>query len=111
MGCKRVNVYRDGSRNVQVLNFTNKKEEHSQEALHEKRKDRELVPKRRLVLLCCMNTGCSKMHVTVNKDYIGMREVVTQFGKSGECTSSQDEATSCLISLALRSVALINRKL
>ncbi|GHT03752.1 ribonucleotide-diphosphate reductase subunit alpha [Endomicrobiia bacterium] len=101
MGCKGVTVYRDGSRNVQVLNLANKKEEYSQGALHEKKP--RTRPKKTTGLTFLMHTGCGKMYVTVNEDDRGMCEVFTQLGKSGGCTSSQAEAISRLISLALRS--------
>jgi ribonucleoside-diphosphate reductase alpha chain len=99
MGCKGVTVYRDGSRDVQVLNIANKKERQIQ--------IRETKPRTRPIkatgFTFLMHTGCGKMYVTVNEDKGGACEVFTQLGKSGGCASSQAEAISRLISLALRS--------
>jgi len=97
MGCKGVTVYRDGSRETQVLNLTNKKEKKIQEITPRNR------PKRTMGFTFLMHTGCGKMYVTVNEDSMGVCEVFTQLGKSGGCTSSQAEAVARLISLALRS--------
>jgi ribonucleoside-diphosphate reductase alpha chain len=98
-GCKGVTVYRDGSRDIQVLNLVNKKEKSTQ--------IKEAKPRSRPVkttgFTFLMHTGCGKMYVTVNEDDRGVCEVFTQLGKSGGCTSSQAEAVSRLISLALRS--------
>jgi ribonucleoside-diphosphate reductase alpha chain len=97
--CKGVTVYRDGSRDVQVLNLVSKKEE---QISHKEAKPR-MRPMKTTGFTFLMHTGCGKMYITVNEDDRGACEVFTQLGKSGGCTSSQAEAISRLISLALRS--------
>ncbi|MDR1784173.1 MAG: vitamin B12-dependent ribonucleotide reductase [Endomicrobium sp.] len=97
MGCKGVTVYRDGSRDKQVLSLANKKENKSQDIIPRTR------PKKTIGSTFLMRTGCGKMYVTVNEDSMGACEVFTQLGKSGGCTSSQAEAVGRLISLSLRS--------
>jgi ribonucleoside-diphosphate reductase alpha chain len=102
MGCKGVTVYRNGSRPAQVLNLAHKKENQSYGTLLLEKKPRTR-PKKTTGFTLLMNTGCGKMYVTVNEDTLGACEVFTQLGKSGGCTSSQSEAISRLVSLALRS--------
>ncbi|MCB4792341.1 MAG: vitamin B12-dependent ribonucleotide reductase [Elusimicrobia bacterium] len=102
LGCKGVTVYRDRSRDTQVLNLDNAKK---QEIGTDERKPRGPRNRPRMTrgVTLLMNTGCGKMYVTVNEDEHGACEVFTQLGKSGGCTASQAEAVSRLISLALRS--------
>ncbi|MDR3071593.1 MAG: vitamin B12-dependent ribonucleotide reductase [Endomicrobium sp.] len=99
MGCKGVTVYRDGSRDVQVLNLANKKEE----SLPIREVKPRTRPTKTTGFTFLMHTGCGKMYVTINEDDRGPCEVFTRLGKSGACTSSQAEAIGRLISLALRS--------
>ncbi|MFH1368521.1 MAG: vitamin B12-dependent ribonucleotide reductase [Elusimicrobiota bacterium] len=102
LGCKGVTVYRDGSRDVQVLNIGSAPAGKDGKMEFKERRPRHR-PKVTHGSTLLMNTGCGKMYVTVNEDEQGACEVFTQLGKSGGCTASQAEAVSRMISLALRS--------
>ncbi|MDR2192655.1 MAG: vitamin B12-dependent ribonucleotide reductase [Endomicrobium sp.] len=102
MGCKGVTVYRDGSRDMQVLNLANKKDG-SGAPVEVKEKKPRTRPRKTAGFTFLMHTGCGKMYVTINEDEQGACELFTQLGKSGGCTSSQSEAVARMISLALRS--------
>lgn len=95
LGCKGLTIYRDGSRDVQVLNIQKKPQYPQVEP--RPRPDRTTGITERI------NTGCGKLYVTMNSDEYGLCEVFAQMGKAGGCAYSQIEATSRLISLALRS--------
>lgn len=100
-GCKGVTVYRDGSREEQVLS-TKKAQEEKKEA------SVKIVPKKRPPVIKgstrLLKTGCGNLYVTINEDENGRPfEVFTNIGKAGGCASSQAEAIGRLISLSLRS--------
>lgn len=95
MGCKGLTIYRDGSRDVQVLNIQRKVQ--YPQVQPRPRPDVTIGVTERI------NTGCGKLYVTINSDEYGFCEVFAQMGKAGGCAYSQIEATSRLISLALRS--------
>ena len=102
-GCKGVTVYRDGSREEQVLS-TGKTEEKPQLQAEAGK----VMPKKRPSMIRggtrLMKTGCGKLYVTINEDENGRPfEVFTNMGKAGGCASSQAEAIGRLISLSLRS--------
>jgi len=106
LACKGVTVYRDGSREDQVLS-TGKAEGEKKEpqvAVVEEK----VMPKRRPDVIRGttrrMKTGCGHLYVTINEDENGKPfEIFTNIGKAGGCASSQAEAMGRLISLALRS--------
>jgi ribonucleoside-diphosphate reductase alpha chain len=97
MGLKGVTIYRDGSRDQQVLSFGKGKPKEMEYITPRPR------PARTTGVTELINTGCGKLYVTVNKDELGFCEVFAQMGKTGGCASSQIESTGRLISLALRS--------
>jgi ribonucleoside-diphosphate reductase alpha chain len=97
MGLKGVTIYRDGSREEQVLSFGAAKVRELQYITPRPR------PERTKGVTELIRTGCGKLYVTVNRDELGFCEVFAQMGKTGGCASSQIESTGRLISLALRS--------
>jgi len=96
MGCKGITIYRDGSRQHQVLSAGHSRTESDRIAPRPR-------PQRTFGLTERISTGCGKLYVTINSDDLGMCEVFAQMGKTGGCASSQIEAAGRLISLALRS--------
>ncbi|MEW5693641.1 MAG: vitamin B12-dependent ribonucleotide reductase [Candidatus Hydrogenedentota bacterium] len=101
LGCKGVTVYRDGSREEQVLVKT--KEGKTREVKHPRK--RPVITEGKTVRI---NTGCGKLYVTINEDEFGVCEVFSTMGKAGGCTASQCEAISRLISVSLRGGMDIN---
>lgn len=100
LNCKGVTVYRDKSRDLQVLNIG--KEKKKEEEVSHKLKPR-VRPTYTKGMTIKVKTGCGNMYVTINEDQEGLCEVFSQLGKSGGCPASQTEAISRLVSLSLRS--------
>mgnify|MGYP001772630570 CR=1 FL=1 len=103
LGCKGITVYRDGSREEQVL--MTKKTEKEKEKLRRPTKFIEPRPRPRVTVGRTIETrtGCGSLYVTINEDNEGIAEVFVQLGKSGGCAASQTEAIGRLLSVALRS--------
>ncbi|MDO8685867.1 MAG: LAGLIDADG family homing endonuclease, partial [Clostridiales bacterium] len=145
-GCKGVTIYRDGSRDMQVLNIgkVKGKEGGSKESAgtvghtatgesgkiiagdaidssgkasmaeaaaaagnyHPNVVNGRIIPRSRPDITTGftekVKIGCGNLYITVNCDENGICEVFTNTGRAGGCPS-QSEATSRLVSIALRS--------
>jgi ribonucleoside-diphosphate reductase alpha chain len=103
-GCKGVTIYRDKSRDEQVLN----KAPSPQEAEKKTHHPSKIIPRPRPTVTVGTTTkiatGCGNLYVTVNEDEKGLPfEVFMHMGKAGGCAMSQLEAIGRLVSLAFRS--------
>jgi len=102
LGCKGVTIYRDGSREAQVL-ATRK----------ERKEEGKIVPKDRPTTLSGITdkikTGYGNLYVTINTFDGKPFEVFAQIGKSGYSTMADTEAICRLISLALRSDIAVDK--
>jgi ribonucleoside-diphosphate reductase alpha chain len=105
LGCKGITIYRDKSRQEQVLNVgapLQKQEQKTQEP------KKEIAPRPRPEVIIGTTTkvatGCGNLYVTINVDETGAPfELFTQMGKAGGCAASQLEAIGRLVSLGFRS--------
>jgi ribonucleoside-diphosphate reductase alpha chain len=101
--CKGITVYRDRSRDKQVLNIGKTE----QTVVSAEPVITSIGPRPRpevtTGLTRRVNTGCGNLYITINEDEFGPVEIFSQMGKAGGCAASQAEAISRLVSLALRS--------
>ena len=94
---KGVTVYRDNSRDQQVLSAVSHRQAHDQTSLAPRPRVRITTGK-----TSKFRMGCGTLFVTANKDDKGICEVFANLGKAGGCPS-QSEATCRVVSAALRS--------
>ncbi|MCX8132125.1 MAG: vitamin B12-dependent ribonucleotide reductase [Clostridia bacterium] len=108
MYCKGVTLYRDGSRDMQVLNIgkVKGKDESASNGKQAIKEQINIAPRHRPDITTGftekVKIGCGNLYITVNYDEHGICEVFTNTGRAGGCPS-QSEATSRLVSIALRS--------
>lgn len=126
LNCKGLTVYRDGSREEQVLSTGTSAAQKAQEAAPSQGSAGQapaesegiapkvpfipevntVIPRPRptttLGVTEKIKIGCGNLYVSVMADEKGICEVFTNTGRAGGC-SSQSEATARLISIALRS--------
>ncbi|MFH1191143.1 MAG: vitamin B12-dependent ribonucleotide reductase [Candidatus Omnitrophota bacterium] len=103
--CKGITIYRDRSREEQVLNVGKPKEKIEAKGIYEIKKEIAPRPRPEVIIgtTTKVSTGCGNLYVTINIDEDGKPfELFTQMGKAGGCAASQLEATGRLVSLAFR---------
>jgi len=97
LGCKGVTIYRDRSREVQVITKGTERGAPTSSKISPRKRPQELQGK-----TIEMTTGCGKLYVTINADEQGPFEVFASLGKAGGCAAAQTEATARLVSQGLR---------
>jgi ribonucleoside-diphosphate reductase alpha chain len=107
-GCKGVTIYRDGSRDMQVLSVAGKGDEVRTVEAHVPMESKKPTRKRERPRALTgstyqMETGCGPLYITINEDENGLFELFTTMGKAGGCAASQCEAIGRLVSLSWRS--------
>jgi ribonucleoside-diphosphate reductase alpha chain len=97
LDCKGITIYRDGSKENQVLSFTDKGQ-----PLTVPRTPVQERPETLMGFTTKIRTGLGQLYVTVT-EYDGKPfEVFATIGKSGRSTTAKTEAIGRLVSLALR---------
>ena len=96
LGCKGITVYRDNSRENQVITDAHKTAQPNTGMLSPRPRPRKTVGQ-----TIKSRTGCGTLFISVNKDENGLCEVFANLGKARGCPS-QSEATCRAVSAALR---------
>ncbi|MBZ4642692.1 MAG: nrdA [Deferribacteraceae bacterium] len=110
LGCKGITIYRDGSRDAQVINLGTREKSAKEEVVQEYHGVFKPRPRPKVLFgkTLEMMTGCGKLYVTINFDENNEPfEVFTSMGKAGGCAQSQCEAIGRLISLVFRLIKYI----
>ena len=102
--CKGVTIYRDGSKENQVLSFSQKEkpEDKFMRAVAER-------PETLTGFTTKIKTGYGHLYVTVTEYEKKPFEVFATIGKSGRSTTAKTEAIGRLVSLALRSGVTVDK--
>jgi ribonucleoside-diphosphate reductase alpha chain len=103
LGCKGVTIYRDGSRDLQVLSTGTATAAVAPAAAPGVSRSPRPRPEVVTGRTTRMETGCGNLYVTTNETEEGPFELFAQIGKTGGCAASQTEAIGRLVSLSLRS--------
>ena len=98
LGCKGVTIYRDGSKENQVLSFANQDKPGQTGAAIVRHRPETLEGFTTKIV-----TGLGHLYVTVTEQHGRPFEVFATIGKSGRSTTAKTEAIGRLVSLALRS--------
>lgn len=109
LGCKGLTVYRDGSRDTQVLST----------GATAKSKESDLEPEKQIIYETLVKprprpafvhgttekipSGLGDMYITVNEDEDGINEIFIRIGKSGGEAAAMNDALARIISVSLRS--------
>ena len=106
LNCKGLTVYRDGSREEQVLSKGTNNNKSTDNTAVKAGPAKGIQPRPRpqvtMGVTEKIKIGCGNLYVSVNADEQGICEIFTNTGRAGGC-SSQSEATARLISISLRS--------
>ncbi len=103
LGCKGVTIYRDGSRDKQVLSTVKDVGATDQGTDSPASVTKRERPRILRGWTYQMQTGCGPIYITINEDESGLFELFTTMGKAGGCAASQSEAIGRMVSLAWRS--------
>jgi ribonucleoside-diphosphate reductase alpha chain len=98
LGCKGITIYRDGSKENQVLSFTDQLKKNMASMPEVKQRPETLQG-----FTTKIKTGLGQLYVTVTELDGEPFEVFATIGKSGRSTTAKTEAIGRLVSLALRS--------
>ncbi|MFO7990993.1 MAG: LAGLIDADG family homing endonuclease, partial [Thermoplasmata archaeon] len=96
--CKGITVYRDGSRQEQVMEVEGEKKDVKKGERRPRKRPHKVHGTTRKI-----PTGSGGLYITINRDEKGLFEVFAQIGRSGGFTQSFTESIARLVSLCLRS--------